>query len=153
MESSVSALISLWFGVHRALLCCCGDFRVPMDLWQCSWGLSGIPSRKSRLFSYLMWNTELLCMQCSGIRPHLAVRGMSHGFSQAAVETWHIFSSYEGDGPSKLAFVQQHHDSCLVVRDTSRFSSRLVRAIGNPLEVRRETQGPFPVATGILGFL
>ena len=33
------------------------------------------------------------------------------------------------------------------------FSSRFGRAIGTPLEVRRETQGPFPVATGILGFL
>ena len=30
---------------------------------------------------------------------------------------------------------------------------RLDRAIRTPLEVRRETQGPFPVATGILGFL
>ena len=33
------------------------------------------------------------------------------------------------------------------------FSSRLGRAIGTPLEVRQETQGPFPVATWILGFL
>ena len=37
--------------------------------------------------------------------------------------------------------------------DTSGFSSRLGRAIGTPLEVRQKTQGPFPVATGILGFL
>ena len=33
------------------------------------------------------------------------------------------------------------------------FSSTLVRAIGTPLEVRLKTQVPFPVATGILGFL
>ena len=39
------------------------------------------------------------------------------------------------------------------MRDTSGFSSRLGRAIGSLHEVRRETQGPFPVATGILGFL
>ena len=38
-------------------------------------------------------------------------------------------------------------------RDTSGFSSSLGRAIGMPLELRRETQGPFPLATGILGFL
>ena len=38
--------------------------------------------------------------------------------------------------------------------DTSAFSSRLGREIGTPLDVpSRETQGPFPVATGILGFL
>ena len=53
----------------------------------------------------------------------------------------------------KLVLVQQRQDSCLVARDTSRFSPRLGRAIGTPLEVRREAQCPFPVSTGILGFL
>ena len=53
----------------------------------------------------------------------------------------------------KLVFVQRGHDSRLVARNTSGFSSRLVRAIGMPLEVRGKTQGPFPVATAILGFL
>ena len=33
------------------------------------------------------------------------------------------------------------------------FSLRLGRAIRTPLDVRQETQCPFPVATGILGFL
>ena len=32
------------------------------------------------------------------------------------------------------------------------FTSR-GRTVGTPLKLRRETQGPFPVATGILGFL
>ena len=64
-----------------------------------------------------------------------------------------MFSSYGGDGPSKLVFFQRHQHSCLVARETSRFSSRLGRAIGMPLEVRQETQGPFPVAREILGFL
>ena len=50
-------------------------------------------------------------------------------------------------------FVQQRQDSCLVARETSGVSSRLGRALGMTLEVRWETQGPFPVATGILGFL
>ena len=50
-------------------------------------------------------------------------------------------------------FVQQRQDSCLIVGDTLVLSSRLDRAIGAPLKVRPETQGPFPVATGILGFL
>ena len=49
-------------------------------------------------------------------------------------------------------FVQRHQDSCLVVRDTWEFSSRLCRAIGTPLDMRQETEGPFPCATGILGF-
>ena len=57
------------------------------------------------------------------------------------------------DGHSKLVFVQRCHDSCLVTRDTSGISSRLGRATRSPLEVRRETQRPFLVATVILGFL
>ena len=92
-------------------------------------------------------------MQCRGIGPHLATRGKSHFFSGVAVRTWCIFSRYGGDGPSNLVFVQRRQDPCLVTRDTSEISSRLGRAIGTLLEVRQETQGPFPVATGILGFL
>ena len=100
-----------------------------------------------------MENTELLYRQCNGIGPHLAARGKSRAFSRFAAGTRGIFSSYSRDGPSKLVFVQRCHDSCLVVRDTSGFSSTLCRSIGKPLEVRWETQGPFPVASGILGFL
>ena len=61
-----------------------------------------------------------------------------------------IFSCIFKDGPSKLVFVQRRQDSCLVMRDSSGSFSKLGRAIGMLLEVRRETQGPFPVATGIL---
>ena len=50
---------------------------------------------------------------------------------------------------SKVVFVQRHQESSIVVRDISGFSSKFGRSIGMPLEVRRETQGPFPVATGI----
>ena len=53
----------------------------------------------------------------------------------------------------KLVFVQRRQDSCLVTRDTSGISSRLGRAIGTHLNVRRETQVPLAVAPGMLGFL
>ena len=39
------------------------------------------------------------------------------------------------------------------MRDTSGVSSRLDRAIRTVYNVRRWTQGPFPVATEIMGFL
>ena len=64
-------------------------------------------------------NTELLCTQCGGLGPHLVVRVKSHGFSRVAAGTWGIFSSYSGDGHSKLHFVQRSQDSCLVRMDTS----------------------------------
>ena len=50
-------------------------------------------------------------------------------------------------------FVQQRQGSSLVTRDTSGISSRLGRAIQTLLEVRRETEIPFLVSSGILGFL
>ena len=78
-------------------------------------------------------------------------RASSHGFSRGAAGTWGFLLSYNGDSSSKLVFVQRHQDSCRVARDTLGFSSRLGRAIGMPLNVRQETQGPFAVATGILG--
>ena len=85
--------------------------------------------------------------------PHLAVRGKSHDFSRVEAGTWGLFSSYISDSPSKLVFVQRCQDSCLVARETSEFSLSHGRAVGTPLQVRQKTQGHFPVATGILGFL
>ena len=49
---------------------------------------------------------ELFCIQCRGIGPHLEERGKSLGFSHVVVGTWGIFSSDNGDGRSKLVFVQ-----------------------------------------------
>ena len=49
----------------------------------------------------LIGKTQLLCMQCRGIGPHLVARGKSHGFSLVAAGTWGIFSSYDGDDHSK----------------------------------------------------
>ena len=92
-------------------------------------------------------------MQCRGIGPHLTATGKTPGFSRVVVGTWGIFSSYGGDGHSKLMFVQRCHDSCLAKRDTSGNSTRLGRAIQTLLDVRWETKRPFLVATVILGFL
>ena len=36
----------------------------------------------------LIGKTQLLCMQCRGIGPHLVARGKSHGFSRVAAGTW-----------------------------------------------------------------
>ena len=54
-----------------------------------------------------------------GIEPHLPARGVSHGISGFAAGTWGIFSTYTGDGQSKLHFVQRSQGSCLVTTDTS----------------------------------
>ena len=53
----------------------------------------------------LIGNMELLCTLCMGIGARLSTRGKSHGFPQIAGGTWDIFSSYGGDGHSKLLFV------------------------------------------------
>ena len=54
---------------------------------------------------FLIGKTQLLCMQCRGIEPHLAARGKSHRISRDAEGTWGIFSSYDGDAHSKREFV------------------------------------------------
>ena len=53
----------------------------------------------------LIRKTQLLCMQCRGIPPHLVARGKSNGFSRVAACTWGIFSSYDRDDHSKQEFV------------------------------------------------
>ena len=92
-------------------------------------------------------------MQCRGLGPHLAPRGISHGLSLVAAGTWVISSSFDRDGTSKLVFVQQRQDSSLVARDTSGFWARFGRQKQKPLKVMWETQGPIQVVTRILGFL
>ena len=82
-----------WFGVHQCILQSWGDISVLLLLWQCSWGLSSVPSGKSWFLTSLIGNVELLSMKCRGIGPHLAVRGKSHEFSLVAAGTWCIFSS------------------------------------------------------------
>ena len=54
---------------------------------------------------YLIVKTQLLCMQCRGIGPHLMARGKSDGFSRVAAGMSGIFSSYDGDAHSKREFV------------------------------------------------
>ena len=53
----------------------------------------------------LIGKTQLLCMQCRGIGPHLVARVKSHGISRVAAGTWGIFSRYDGDANSKREFV------------------------------------------------
>ena len=88
-------------------------------------------------------------MQGRGIGPHPAVRGKSRWFSRVVVGTWSTFSSYGGDGYSKLVSVQRRQDSCLITRETSAITMRLGSAIGTLLEVRQETEGHYLDATVI----
>ena len=113
------SLLSIWFWVHGQILHSCGDISVLLVLWQCCWGLSGVQSSKSRLLTCLIGKTQLFWTQCIGIRPRLAERGKSLGFSRVAAGTWGIFSSYGGDVHSKLEFAQWSQDTCLGMRDNS----------------------------------
>ena len=65
------------------------------------------------------WEYDIALQEMNYIKPHLPARGMCHGISRVAAGTCGIFSSYSGDGHSKLHFVQRSQDSCLVKTDTS----------------------------------
>ena len=111
--------ILCWFRLHRAILHSWVHIRVHLALWQCSWGLSCVLSRKSRLLTCLIRNTILFCTKCREIKPHLPSRGMCHGISRVAAGTWGMFSSYGGCSHYKLLFVHRRQDSCLVTMYTS----------------------------------
>ena len=65
------------------------------------------------------WEHRIDMHEMMGIDPLLQPFGMSHGISRVAAGTWGIFSSYSGDGHSKLVFVQRSQDSCIVTTDPS----------------------------------
>ena len=78
-----------------------------------------------------------------GNRASSHIEGEVSWFFSSSGRNMGIFSSYSRDGPSKHVFIQQRQDSFLVARDTSRFSSRLGRLIGMPLDVRWRPSIPF----------
>ena len=65
------------------------------------------------------WEHGIVVHEMMGIEPLLRPFGMSHGISRVAAGTWGIFSSYSGDGHSKLHFVQRSQDSYIVTTDPS----------------------------------
>ena len=65
------------------------------------------------------WEYGIALHAMQGNRASFPARGMSHGISRVEAGTWGIFASYSGNGHSKLHFVQQSQDSCLVMTDTS----------------------------------
>ena len=69
-----------WFRVHQFLLPSWGDISVFLVLWQCTWGFSGVPSRKLWFLPCLIGNKESLCIQCREIGPHLVARGSFMSF-------------------------------------------------------------------------
>ena len=64
------------------------------------------------------WVHGIALHPMKGIRPSSPAECMSHGISRVAGGSWGIFSSYTGDGHSKLHFVQRSQDCCLVRTDT-----------------------------------
>ena len=45
----------------------------------------------------LIGKAQLLCLQCTGIGPHLVARWKSHRFCRVGAGTWGIFSSDDRD--------------------------------------------------------
>ena len=69
-------------------------------------------------------------------------------FFELQRDPW-VYSRVSAGWSFKIRVVHRCQDSCLVTRDTSGISMRLGTALCMLLEVRRETKGPFLVATVI----
>ena len=65
------------------------------------------------------WEYGIALHAMQGNRASFPREGVSHTISRVSAGTWVIFASYSGDGLSKLHFVQQSQESCVVMRDTS----------------------------------
>ena len=91
---------------------------------------------------------KFFSMKWQGIRPHLAARGKSHGFSRVASGTLDIFSRDGGDGPSKVVCAHQRQDSSLLERDRLEFSSRHGIAIGSLVKGSWRPKVPFYLPQG-----
>ena len=99
------------------------------------------------------WEHQIALHPMQGIRALTpAEEDVSWDFSSCSRNRG-IFSSYSGDGQSKLHLVQRSQDSCLVRTDTSGSYTRFGRIIQTLMEVSWETKRPFLVSTEILGFL
>ena len=81
MEPMLGKLASCQFDLgHTDLFCVPEVTSVFFSSYDTVWGLSSVQSSKSRLLMCLIGKTQLLCMQCRGIRPNLVATGKSHGF-------------------------------------------------------------------------
>ena len=69
------------------------------------WGTLSISVKQTKVPYLFYWEQGIALHACSEIGPHLSARGKYHGFSSVAAGTWGIFSSYSGNGHSKLEFV------------------------------------------------
>ena len=65
------------------------------------------------------WKYDIALHEMQGNQASSPGEVMCHCISRVAAGTWGIFSSYSGDGHSKLHFVQRSQDSFLVMTDTS----------------------------------
>ena len=118
-------------------------------------GTSRVASGNSNSFCVVM-EAQDCSSHCSGIRPHLTLRGESHFFFfffiRVAAGSFGFLSSCNGNLRESLRFNRGSQVGLRVARGTSVFCS-CCRGIGPHLELMRETQGSFQVATGISEFL
>ena len=67
--NQLSSQDDLWYMV--LFLSCCAELGIPLDLGQCSWGISVVGLRKSSHLSCLIGNAGWLWSQCSEIGLYL----------------------------------------------------------------------------------
>ena len=74
-------------------------------------GTLGNANKQIKVPYILDWEHGIALHAMQGIGPHFTAKGKSHCFSRVEIGTRGIFSSYGGDDPSKLMFVQRRQDS------------------------------------------
>ena len=65
------------------------------------------------------WEYDIALHEMQGNQASSPSVGYVSLISRVATGTWGIFTSYSGDGHSKLHCVPRSQDTCVVMRDTS----------------------------------
>ena len=116
----------------------CKLIGIPISLWQLERdSVSPTSLREASLIPCQAWRIPRYLLQLErspDVEEQTRVLKVHpHGNSRIYLRFLTQLEENNENFPSNLVFPQQRKDFCLVVRDTSEFSSRLGRAIGTPL--------------------
>ena len=102
-----------------------------------------LPQGSQVSFGVLRVRAGLLSSYCRRIRPHLALRGESHGVSRVLAGSFVLLSSCDGDCREPLVLPQGSQASFQVASGTSGILLNHCRGIDPHLELKQETQCSF----------
>ena len=89
---------------------------------------------------FLIGKTQLLCMQCRGIGPHLVATGKSHGFSRVAAGNWGIEKRWAGEKQAGIKIARRNINNLRYTDDTTLVAEREEELKSILMKVKEESE-------------